>query len=201
MKRATWTGGAAGWLCLVSLLFHQGRAAAQPAPTFTPVPAGPQVIVYQDEPVNVRGGPGTQYDQVGILIEGQAAAILGVTEIGSFTWFKIVYIGGPDNTGWVWKNLVGVLGDVLSAPTIIPPPTPTVRPTSTPGVLPADGSLTPSPGATRLPTFTPPAVIVHPTLLPAQGAQQSGSVPPAMIILSLFVIGILGSLASLLRRR
>ncbi len=203
IKRTARASLAAGVLWLATWLAWRGEAAAaQPGPTLTPTPpTGPQVISYQDDPVNVRNGPGTNYDQVGILIKGQSAPIVGIAQVGQFTWFKIVYIGGPDNTGWVYKDVVRVTGDLLAVPTVIPPPTPTVRPTPTPGASLAEGSPTPSLAAPRLPTFTAPAPVVRPTLLPAQGVQPVGGLPPALIIVSLFVIGLLGGVASLLRRR
>ena len=90
--------------------------------------------------------------------------------------------------------VIAILGSSQAAAAQANTPTPTVTPTP---------SQTRTPTATfiRLPTFTPPALIVRPTLLPAQGARQAGGVPPALIIISLFVLGALGGLASLLRRR
>jgi len=213
-KRMRWATAAAGllWAAGVgvggvrvgsSRPLHRREAVvwAQQAPTLTPTPSGPVVVAYQDDPVNVRNGPGTEYDQVGILVKGQTAPILGVAQVGPYTWFRIVYIGGPDNTAWVYKDVVRVVGDLLTVPAVTPPPTPTVRPTSTPGGAAAEGAATPGPGATRMPTFTAPPPVIRPTLLPVQGVRQAGGVPPAMIILSLLVVGVLSGVASLARRR
>jgi len=201
-KRAKWGLLLAG-LCGAALLWRSpAPVAAQPSgPTFTPSPTGPQILAFQDDPVNLRSGPGTEYDQVGVLVKGQIAPILGVTQIGPYTWFKIVYIGGPDNAAWVYKDVVRLLGDIPSIPTILPPPTPTLRSAGTPAGAATESTATPNPGAPRLPTFTAPAPVVRPTLLPVQGVREAGGIPPAMIILSLFVLGVLGGLASLLRRR
>src|SRR3989304_6110728 len=62
---------------------------------------------------------------------------------GPYTWFRIVSLGGPDNTAWVYKDEVRVVGDLLTVPAVTPPPTPTVRPTSTPGGPAAEGAATP----------------------------------------------------------
>jgi len=168
-------------------LAWQGQVAS-------PTPPGTRVEAYQD--VNVRAGPGTEYDQVGIMIRGQSGVILGRTP-NSF-WLKIEYLGGPDNTGWVYKDLVRVVGDVIAAPTIIPPPTPTLPPTPT-----SEGPLQSSaiPEVNSLPTFTAPPPVVRPTLLPIQGKRQGGGFPPALFIISLFVLGVFGGVVSLLRQR
>jgi hypothetical protein len=158
------------------------------------------VEIFQD--VNVRGGPCTCYDQVGVLLPGQTSAIIGRNPEG--TWYEIEYVGGPDGIGWVFKDLVHVIGDVNSMPTVIPPPTPTLPPTTTPlpGVTTGPNfasSITPPPN--RLPTFTPPAAVAQPTLLPAQGVTSGGAFPPAVLIIVLFVLGTLGIMLSLLRLR
>ncbi len=184
------------------MLLHRPQPVqAQEGPTFTPSPAGPQVVAYLDEGANLRSGPGTEYDLIGLLVKGQNAPILGVIQIGPYTWFKIVYIGGPDNTAWVYQGNVQVRGDIPAIPTILPPPTPTLRSAGTLAVDVTPNTPTPDPRATRLPTFTPPALIVRPTLLPAQGARPSSGIPPALIMISLFVLGALGGLASFMQRR
>jgi hypothetical protein len=116
-----------------------------------------------------------------------------------YVWLKIVYIGGPDNAGWVLKDLVRVAGDLNTVPILDSPPTPTLPPTSTAAVEAFEGTPTPEPQ--RLPTFTAPPPVVRPTLLPVQGVREGGGVPPALIIISLFVLGAFGALVSLLRRR
>src|SRR3972149_6990760 len=65
----------------LTLLRLPASVAAQEGPTFTPSPSGPQVVAFQDDPVNLRNGPGTEYDQVGVLVKGQVAPILGLTQI------------------------------------------------------------------------------------------------------------------------
>jgi len=83
-----------------------------------------------DQDVNVRSGPGTDYDRVGTLVRGQSGAILAQAQTYG-VWLKIVYIGGPDNTGWVAQDVVKVVGDLGQAPTVVPPPTPTLPPAPT----------------------------------------------------------------------
>jgi len=175
-------------------------AAAPPGQAATETPPPNRVEIFQD--VNVRGGPCTCYDQVGVLLPGQTSAIIGRNPEG--TWYEIEYVGGPNGIGWVFKDLVRVIGDVNSMPTVIPPPTPTLPPTTTPlpGVTTGPNfASTITPVANRLPTFTPPAAVAQPTLLPAQGVTSGGAFPPAVLIIVLFVLGTLGIMLSLLRLR
>lgn len=185
------------------LLF--GRPAAGPAlarqvetPTLPPW----RVEIFED--VNVRAGPGTEYDLVGVLIPGQTSTILGRSPDNR--WVKIVYVGGPDNAGWVLREFVRVIGDITLMTVAEAPPTPTLRPTTTPdifveGTPEPGGRATPNPDANRLPTFTPPAVGARPTLLPVQGLTETAGFPPALLISLLFVLGTVGGLVSLLRHR
>lgn len=162
-------------------------------------PAPWQVEIYQD--VTVRAGPGTEYDRVGVLIPGQTSDVIGRTPTG--VWLKIVYLGGPDNAGWVLREFVRMLGDDPNIPTIIPPPTPTLPATNTPdfGAVLATDAPTADAGAGRLPTFTAPAPEVRPTLLPAMGVQINTGFPPAILISVLFALGAFGALLTVFRRR
>ncbi len=187
-------------LFLGAALGLQVAVAAPPPQAATPTLPANRAEIFQD--VNVRAGPGTDYDQVGVLIPGQTSAIVGRNPEG--TWFEIEYVGGPNCTGWVFKDLVHIVGDLNTMPTVIPPPTPTLPPTTTPQapgtpVTLAAGTASPNPN--RLPTFTAPAVQPPPTLLPAQGINAGGSFPPAVLIIVLFVLGTFGTMLSLLRLR
>ncbi len=189
-----------GLLALGWLILGLPPAAAAPeraqAPTATP--AGQRIEVFED--VTVRAGPGAEYDRVGTLIPGQTSTVLGRSSDNR--WVQIVYLGGPNNTGWVWVQYVRVIGELPSFPTVAAPPTPTLPPTPTPDVFVVAGTPSPGPGeAGRLPTFTPPAPEVRPTLLPAQGVRSTVAFPPAVLIIILFVLGTLGGLLSLVRQR
>jgi len=165
-------------------------------------PGGLRVEVFED--VNVRAGPGTDYDLIGKLVAGQSETILGRATVGAFVWLKIVYFGGPDNTGWVLAGLVRVAGDVNTLPEVAVPPTPTLPPTATLGAF-VEVTATPGGAAVvseRLPTFTAPAPVIRPTLLPAQGlASGGGAFPPALAIIALLVMGVFAGLVSLIRSR
>ena len=178
----------------------RAAVAAPPRQAATETPPPNRVEIFAD--VNVRAGPCTCYDLVGVLVPGQTSAILGRNPEG--TWFEIEYIGGPAGVGWVFKDLVHVVGDVNTMPIILPPPTPTLPPTTTPLPGTTQGSAfanTATPNANRLPTFTAPAAVALPTLLPAQGVSTGGAFPPAVLIIVLLVLGTFGILVSLLRLR
>ena len=187
--------------CFLGVLLLLGASlpapvAAQQASSATPPPV--RVEVFQQ--TNVRAGPGTDYDQVGVLIAGQANEVLGRSP--DSTWLKIVFIGGPDNTGWVLRDLVTLVGELPNIPTIVAPPTPTLPPTPTAALFGTpDAEGTPLPQANFLPTYTPPAPVVRPTLLPVQGTRQVVSFPPAVLIIVLFVLGAFAGMVSLMRTR
>ena len=203
-------------LVILALALASGLAVAARAAAATVAEAAParlaatetqpanriEVLDTGEGDVNVRSGPGTDYVLVGVLVAGQTSPIIGRNPEG--TWFEIEYVGGPNGVGWVLKDLVHVVGDINTMPTIVPPPTPTLRPTTTPAPGETQGTLfdsTATPNVNRLPTFTAPAGVLVPTLLPAQGLSSGGAFPPAVLIIVLFVLGTLGIMLSLLRLR
>lgn len=191
-------------LVLLVMLILTGRQAGaetlRQAATATLPPIRVEVV---DEFANIRAGPGAEYDLVGRMNRGQVGEILGKALRGQFLWVKVVYFGGPDNAGWVNINTgaVVVVGNVDLVTELPIPPTPTLPPTTVPGIDTIFGTATPDPNLSRLPTFTPPPPVVRPTLLPAIGAETRGGFPPALAIISLFVLGGFGLLVSLIRQR
>lgn len=179
---------------------YAGEIQQQPTvdiPTVTGTPSGPIVIVNSDqEQINVRSGPSTVYDQVGVLVAGQRVPALGRSPGGD--WIQIAYAGVPGGVAWVYAFLVslpsGTLPIVESPPTPTPRVTPTIDPT-----LQAQFNIQASP--TRLPTYTPPPSLVVPTFTsePAGGFPQG--VPMGLVIVGMAVLGVFGSLISLLRGR
>ncbi|MFQ5407408.1 MAG: SH3 domain-containing protein [Anaerolineales bacterium] len=200
MKRA------ATFLLLAALVVGLSLAAQQPdvqaqvatvTATWTLVPSATLggVTVFVPDQVNVRVGPGTQFDQVGVLIAGQTAPAVGRTEFGE--WIQIEYFGAPGDRAWVFAPLVVLReGTIDELQVATAPPTATRPPTATfaPGVGPGG---TPLP--TRLPTFTPAPPVVQPTFAPPDVG--GGGFPPALIIIGLFVVGILSGIVAILRQR
>ena len=163
--------------------------------TVTGTPEGPMIIV--PDTVNVRLGPGTEYDKIGVLIAGQQAPAVGRSAGGD--WIMIVYPSQFDEYAWVYSRYV-VLDSNQLLPIIEPPPTPTPRVTATINpTYAAQFSLGEVP-ATRLPTFTPAQPIVQPTIAPSV-IEQSRGFPPILAIFGLLVVGMFGMVISVLRSR
>ncbi len=172
---------------------------ASPTPTSTFVPTATVVgpHVYVPELVNVRTGPETTYEKVGVLISGQTAPALGRTALGE--WIAIDYPAAPEGIAWVYAPLVILRDSTMDDLSRLDrPPTPTFAPTITP--LPISGEASRiDPMPTRLPTFTPAPAVEMPTFAPQYGGESS--FPPILAIVSLFVLGILSGLVALLQQR
>ena len=163
-------------------------------PTVTGTPEGPSILV--PEQVNVRLGPSTDYEKVGVLIAGQTAPALGRSPGGE--WIQIFYAGVPGNIAWVYAPFVVLETGQRLLPIIEPPPTPTPRVTATiDPTLAAQFNIGEAP-PTRLPTFTPAEPVTVPTF-EASEAAGSGGFPPILAILALLVVGVFGTVISVLR--
>lgn len=190
------------------LAFRQTAQAYDPAaelaqqptvaiPTVTGTATGPYIIVVSDpiDQINVRSGPGTDYPEIGVLLNRQQAPALGRTSGG--VWIKIVYPGVENGIGWVYAPLTQVYGElpITEAP---PTPTPRVTPTIDPTL--ASQFVVDIP-ATRMPTFTPPPQLVIPTFQAENISIGTAGLPMGFVISGLAVLGFFGLILSLLRRR
>jgi hypothetical protein len=148
-----------------------------------------QVFIY------VRSGPGPDpvFPKIGILVTGQKVPAVGI----SGDYIKIVYMGVPDNVGWVHRLLVQLDGML---PDVTPPPTPTARVTPTLDPTLAAEYLVEIP-PTPLPTFTRPAPLARPTYAPDSSSLIGGNVPAGFLIIGLAVVGLFGVIITLLRGR
>ena len=108
-----------------------------PPPTDTPVPPTPTpeplpfVLVTSDK-VNVRSGPGTAYQRVGQVTQGQQLDIVGKNAAGD--WWQVCCLNGQQV--WITGSLVQAQGNLGSVPVAAnipaaPPPTATPRPQPT----------------------------------------------------------------------
>jgi hypothetical protein len=75
---------------------------------------------------NVRTGPGTNYDVLGQLSEGDQARIIGANI--DLSWVVIEFRG---QQGWLSASILDIFGDLNTLPVIAPPPTPTPPPSPT----------------------------------------------------------------------
>lgn len=87
-----------------------------PIPTATPVKVD---LLVKDKLVNCRSGPGTIYESVNELTEGQSAHVVGRNE--SSTWWYIRDPGNPNGFCWVSADVTEVQGAVEELPVVQPP--------------------------------------------------------------------------------
>jgi len=181
-------------ILLLSSTSIAGAAPHAQEATVTGTPEGPSILV--PEQVNVRTGPSTDYEKVGVLIAGQRAPALGRSPGGE--WIQIFYPGVPGNLAWVYAPFVVLDAGQRLLTIIEPPPTPTPRVTATiDPTLAAQFNIGGAP-PTRLPTFTPAEPIVQP-VFDETPADLSGGFPPILAILGLLVVGLFGTVISVLR--
>ena len=142
-------------------------------PTFVPTATVGGPYVYVPEKVNVRTGPATYFDQVGVLVAGQMAPALGRTEVGE--WIQVEYPGAPGSQAWIYAALVTVRdAELMDLAVVVPPPTPTLS-ISTTLIYDTESGGPATAAATRLPTFPPAPPIVIPTFTPECGTTVSNS--------------------------
>jgi hypothetical protein len=121
-------------------VFPQGRVSATPEivvsnilpvasseipPTPTPRPNVPTAVV-RNSVVNIRTGPGSTYESVGLVSQGNQCLITGRDPTN--TWWQVQQCTGG-LTGWILQQLVDIMGDtanvpVAAAPAPPPPPAP-----------------------------------------------------------------------------
>jgi len=104
-------------------------ATAAPATVVpaTPAPGAPTVIVTAPDGVNIRTGPGTEYEVIGILPQNTQAPIIGRSADGQ--WWVVDIKATPNGQGWVSARYV-TAENADNAPVILPPGAP--APTATP---------------------------------------------------------------------
>ena len=166
--------------------------------TVTSTPSGPMaVVVPGPEPqINLRSGPNTTYDLVGVLLVGQKVPAKGRSPGGS--WIMVEYPGIPGGVAWVWSAYVRI-DPPVDLPIVEPPPTPTPAVTNTiDPTLAAKFVVTMAP--TRLATYTPPPPLNIPTFAVSNGAVV-GNIPMGLIIVGLAALGVIFGLLSFAGRR
>ncbi len=99
-----------------------------PASTFTVPPASPTFTLTPvlidgtlTQGVNVRSGPGTTFDSLGILDAGVKVQILNKDNSGA--WYQIIHPAGPQGRGWVASQYVQIPSGTLVPPDATATPT------------------------------------------------------------------------------
>lgn len=167
-------------------------------PTVTGTPKGPMASLrygLTENFVNVRSGPSTLYDTVGIIYMGDLVPVLGKSVGGD--WLLVQYIGVPGNSGWVWALYMDITPGEIPLAEMPPPPQPRVTFTIDPTMA---AQFITTPLATRLPTYTPPAPLVIPTFETPE-TQIFAGIPVGFIIIILMGMGVLLALFSYFQSR
>ncbi len=126
--------------------------AATATPTLSPVTATPGAATYTltAPGLNVRAGPGGDYETIGLLPQGSQVEIVGQGEAGEGLWWQIRFDEAPDGLGWITSaDGFGVV----------------TYPESVPWVTPAAGPAAIS--ETPLPTATATAITTAAAATPA----------------------------------
>lgn len=204
---------------LAMLMLPMVSLAAQTGPTATPAPISiptaaplqatlgatwtaqptlaPQVALEALDVANVRAQPDTSATQLGSIRSGEVYPVLG----RYFEWYQFSFDPSPSGYGWVFGQLVNIIGDPALIPDVDLAAQPTVdvnaaNATSTQAVLTRTpgGLLTATafarfmeidpnstPGAAgALPTFTyPPGAPPGPPTPGLVMSEQEASAPPA----------------------
>lgn len=121
---------------------EEAEPAEEPEPTAEPVvDTSPRAVAIVNS--NVRSGDSTAYQIVGFLLEGETAAIRGVSSRGT-RWFFIQLENGV--SGFIHPNIVRAEGN-LSGLSLINPPPPPPTPIPIPTTIPASPAPAPATGA------------------------------------------------------
>jgi hypothetical protein len=167
-------------------------------PTVTGTPKGPMASLkagLTEDHANVRSGPSTLYDAIGIIYIGTSVPVLGKSIGGD--WLLISYPGVPGGTGWVWALYMDITPGEI--PIVEMPPSPQPKVTFTIDPTMASQFIT-TPLATSLPTFTPPSALVIPTF-ESTNPQNFAGIPIGFIIIILMGLGIIISLFTYFQSR
>jgi uncharacterized protein YraI len=184
---------------LTTLPTELALASATPTLTVTPE-AAIQIEVRSDVgDVNVRQEPDPESPRLGTIKAGQKFGVVA----RYFRWIQFDFPDAPSGRGWVFEDLVTIIGDAAAIPNIDPYSEPSATPdaaqaafaetlaavTLTPGAdltllaqqrivtIPAlSGTGTATQDTGPLPTFTPPA-----EMIPLNSGNSSGAVNPANI--------------------
>lgn len=124
-----------------------------PPPTPTPTEVGtatpsptaevtPGAVVRGDQNINLRKGPGSNYDRLGQIAPGALMEVVATAEMNGQTWYQVKLADG--RLGWVRKDLVEANEKAGAAPKASDvPPTPTLQPKPTATPRPAATEVTP----------------------------------------------------------
>lgn len=115
-------------------------------PTLTPsITPTPRCLITSDRNMNLRAGPGTEFERLEVLDAGEGAALVSVSAGGE--WYQISVNG---QLAWIYADFTQATGICDDAPVFEPSPTPrfTAMPTATETLAPGE---TPDPFSATAP--------------------------------------------------
>ena len=156
-------------------------AAAQPAATreasapTTDAPAGETRVTVTGAVVNLRGGPGTNYPNIGQARQGDSFAAVGRNEAAS--WLRVCCPVGEVTESWISADFVRSDDPATLAARVpvveAPPPPPVAAPAARGGQSAAALAAAPAPGMPGPGGFGPPGDTNPLTGLPLPGGRNS----------------------------
>jgi uncharacterized protein YraI len=112
--------------------------------TLTPTVGVDTSVVTIITGANVRGGPGTNYDVIGNIKEGDTVPVIGKSAAG--TWYAVDFGGAIEGRAWVSGQVARYDGDDADLPVVSAPPPPAPSATPKPANNPAPGPIAGSHG-------------------------------------------------------
>jgi formylglycine-generating enzyme required for sulfatase activity len=136
-----------------------------------PTPSTPRITAQQN--MDIRNGPGTNFDRIAVLNTGDHLDILGISD--DDRWYQVLLPDG--NTGWVVaaSSAGEVSGPLGALAVIVPTNTPTSTPTRTPTAT-DEPTSTPTANDTSEPTATETQA---PTATPTQTDSPTSTTAPS----------------------
>lgn len=144
----------------------QPTSTPEPTDTPTPLPSPTEIplastVTATESNVNLRSGPGTDYEVIGTLFSGESLEIVGRNADSS--WWQV---SAPNGLAWVAASVVTASNIDDSIPVVEAPP-PSIQPTDTP--IPQAHTPTPS-----LPTAAPTPSLPQLQILSHQSYEDAG---------------------------
>ncbi|NWG15152.1 MAG: SH3 domain-containing protein [Chloroflexi bacterium] len=134
-------------------------------PTRTPTPVGPAILEAKTE-ANVRAQPDPESELLGTIRAGDFYPIIG----RYFRWVQFQYDSSPNGTGWVFDELINIVGDETAIIDLSVQEAPTVDTTAVEQTA-AFEAITLTPGG--LLTATANARVITIPELPVSGAADT----------------------------
>ncbi|MCS7069870.1 MAG: SH3 domain-containing protein [Anaerolinea sp.] len=182
---------------LATLVPPTAAPVLQPTSTWTPT-QGISAQLEALEMANVRQDPDTSAALLGVIRSGERYPVLG----RYYQWYQFQFPTSPNGRGWVFGELVRIIGDSVNIPEIDPFAQPTLPPavfgatltaeivTRTPGGILTATAQAVAPAVTMsgeiaapgelLPTFTyPPGIVpIAPTPIPTRTILEAATPTP-----------------------